>query len=243
MENIWAVGLHGIYKIRFREFGGLRLLREYARLGLVWRLVGIVVRCMQKRQSMKYAYSLFLERVETVLIERYGRILDEALDDSRKGENSDTADGHVPNIIWTCWLQGIEQEYIQIVEQKVVMQILTQLIEVIDMRTGNEFVEDIKDADILLCSLGLQCHGDIEITSGKIVKKSVVVSEGETTSNETIKWWFRRNKGNPDDDSEIALSEIIAMTPDDKTRGKCHIEFQTTEKGNESIQIVIKNYQ
>lgn len=95
--------------IRFREFGGVRLLREYARQGLLWRLVGIVVRCMLKRQSMKYAYSLFLERVETVFIERYGGILDEALDDSRKGENTDTADVHVPNIIWTCWLQGFKQ--------------------------------------------------------------------------------------------------------------------------------------
>lgn len=78
---------------------------------------------------------------------------------------------------------------------------------------------------------------------GKIVKKSVVVSEGETTSNETIKWWFRRNKGNPDDDSEIELSEIIAMTPDDKTRGKCHIEFQTTEKGlcGHSLEEAIRN--
>ena len=95
--------------IRFREFGGVRLLREYARLGLLGRLVGIFVRCMLKRQSMKYAYSLFLERVETVLIERYGGILDVALDGSRKGENTDTADVHVPNIIWSCWLQGIEQ--------------------------------------------------------------------------------------------------------------------------------------
>lgn len=95
--------------IRFREFGGVRLLREYARQGLLRRLVGIVVRCMLKRQSMKYAYSLFLERAETVLIERYGGILDEALDDSRKGENTDTADVNVPNIIWSCWLQGIEQ--------------------------------------------------------------------------------------------------------------------------------------
>lgn len=78
---------------------------------------------------------------------------------------------------------------------------------------------------------------------GKIVKKSVVVSEGETTSNETIKWWIRRNKGNPDDVSEIELSEIIAMTPDDKTKGKCHIEFQTTEKGlcGHSLEEAIRN--
>ena len=30
--------------IRFREFGGLRLLREYARLGLLWRLVWLLKR-------------------------------------------------------------------------------------------------------------------------------------------------------------------------------------------------------
>lgn len=91
--------------IRFREFGGLRLLREYARLGLLWRLIGIVVWCMLKRQSMKYAYSLFLERVERVLVERYGGLLDKAL----YGAEIPAAAVYVPSIIWTCWLQGIEQ--------------------------------------------------------------------------------------------------------------------------------------
>ena len=79
---------------------------------------------------------------------------------------------------------------------------------------------------------------------GKTVKKSVVVSEGETTSNETIKWWIRRNKGIPEDDtSKIDLSEIIAMTADDKTREKCHIEFQTTENGlcGHSLEEAIRN--
>lgn len=79
---------------------------------------------------------------------------------------------------------------------------------------------------------------------GKIVRKSVVVSEGETTSNETIKWWIRKNKGLTDNDtSKIDLSEIIAMTADDKTRGKCHIEFQTTEMGlcGHSLEEAIRN--
>lgn len=79
---------------------------------------------------------------------------------------------------------------------------------------------------------------------GKIVKKSVVTREGETTSNETIKWWVRKNKGLPDNDtSKIDLSEIIAMTSDDKTRGKCHIEFQTAEKGlcGHSLEEAIRN--
>ena len=76
------------------------------------------------------------------------------------------------------------------------------------------------------------------------VKKSVVVSEGETTSNETIKWWVRRNKGIPEDNtSKIDLSEIRAMTAADKTRGKCHIEFQTTENGlcGPSLEEAIRN--
>ena len=79
---------------------------------------------------------------------------------------------------------------------------------------------------------------------GKTVKKSVVVSQGETTSNETIKWWIRRNKGLPEDDtSKVDLSEILAMTSGDKTRGKCHIEFQTTENGlcGHSLEEAIRN--
>lgn len=79
---------------------------------------------------------------------------------------------------------------------------------------------------------------------GKVVKKSVVVSEGETTSNETIKWWIRRNKGLPEDDtSKIDLTEIISLTPDNKTKGKCHIEFQTAENGlcGHSLEEAIRN--
>lgn len=80
--------------------------------------------------------------------------------------------------------------------------------------------------------------------NGKAVKKSVVVSQGETTSNETIKWWVRRNRGiSENNTSKINLSEIKAITADDKTRGKCHIEFQTTENGlcGHSLEEAIRN--
>lgn len=79
---------------------------------------------------------------------------------------------------------------------------------------------------------------------GKVVKKSVVVSQGETTSNETIKWWIRRNKGLPENDtSKIDLTVITSMSPDDKTRGKCHIEFQTDENGlcGHSLEEAVRN--
>lgn len=80
--------------------------------------------------------------------------------------------------------------------------------------------------------------------SGKVVKKSVVVSQGETTSNETIKWWVRRNKGLPEcDTSKIDLTEITSMTTANKTRGKCHIVFQTAERGlcGHSLEEAIRN--
>ena len=39
------------------------------------------------------------------------------------------------------------------------------------------------------------------------------------------------------------LADIIAMTPSEKTRGKCHIEFQTTENGlcGHSLEEAIRN--
>ena len=100
--------------------------------------------------------------------------------------------------------------------------------------------------------LGLPCLILTDIDSvaskvnkaGKTVKKSVPVSEGETTSNETIKWWVRSNRALPDEDTtQINLADIIAMTPSEKTRGKCHIEFQTTENGlcGHSLEEAIRN--
>lgn len=100
--------------------------------------------------------------------------------------------------------------------------------------------------------LGLPCLILTDIDSvannvnkaGRISKKSVPVSKGETTSNETIKWWVRRNKNLPESDtSKIDLTEITSMTMDDKTRGKCHIEFQTAERGlcGHSLEEAIRN--
>lgn len=83
-----------------------------------------------------------------------------------------------------------------------------------------------------------------EGTNGRIYYKSVPVFRGETTSNETLKWWIRKNKGLPEDDAtKITLTDIIEMSPDAKTRCKCHIEFQTTENGlcGHSLEESIRN--
>ena len=80
--------------------------------------------------------------------------------------------------------------------------------------------------------------------NGRKYYKSVPVSRGETTSNETLKWWVRKNKGlSDDDDTNIALTEITSMSLTVKTRNKCHIEFQTAEAGlcGHSLEEAIRN--
>ena len=80
--------------------------------------------------------------------------------------------------------------------------------------------------------------------NGKVVYKSVPVCEGTTTSNVTLKWWVRQNKNlSKEDEGEITLKEITSMSPEDKTRRKCHIEFQTTENGRcgHSLEESIRN--
>ena len=66
--------------------------------------------------------------------------------------------------------------------------------------------------------------------NGRIYYESVPVSHGETTSNETLKWWVRKNK-ELSDEAKVNLNDLTSMIASDKTRNKCHIEFQTTEFG------------
>lgn len=80
--------------------------------------------------------------------------------------------------------------------------------------------------------------------NGRIYYSSVPVSRGETTSNETLKWWVRKKKEIPEDDNtQIALTDITSMSPANKTRCRCHIEFQTTENGlcGHSLEEAIRN--
>lgn len=91
--------------------------------------------------------------------------------------------------------------------------------------------------------LGIPCLivTDIDSVKGGY---AALVSEGESTSNATLKWWMRKIQGLPEEDkSKIKLSEIVALTDEEKTLGKCHIEFQVIENGlcGRSLEEAIKN--
>lgn len=56
------------------------------------------------------------------------------------------------------------------------------------------------------------------------------VATGKTTSNATIKWWIRQVKG-LDEAAPITLKQVVNLAKAKKTKGCCHIEYQTKENG------------
>lgn len=92
--------------------------------------------------------------------------------------------------------------------------------------------------------LGIPCLILTDIDSMADTRTKSFVSVGTTTSNSTVKWWLRRVKGLPEEDeSQIDLQDIIALTTSQKTRGKCHLEFQVSENGlcGRSLEEAIRN--
>lgn len=98
------------FKKRFVQFGGWRLILQYARMGLLWTGVKALIRCVVSGKSFKAAYPAVTERVDEILIERYRHILDENKDRfSKANPNSGKRrESAVSRIIWSAWLQGLD---------------------------------------------------------------------------------------------------------------------------------------
>lgn len=90
---------------RFKEFGGWRLIVAYLRMCLLGSFVKAIWNCLLSRKSLKFAYSEIIRSVEKKLLKQYGYILDEALSHRT---TTDVSFGTVPKIVWTCWLQGMD---------------------------------------------------------------------------------------------------------------------------------------
>lgn len=89
---------------RYRQFGGIKLIWEYAKLGLLWSVLKAGVKCLVKRQSFKQIYPVVLKKVEPMLMAKYGHIVHEF-----KSLKVQDFVHQRSNIVWWCWLQGIEQ--------------------------------------------------------------------------------------------------------------------------------------
>lgn len=85
---------------RYHQFGGLRIVWQYTKLGLLPVVVKGIVRCVVKRQSFKYIYPDVLRKVEPVLVERFQV--------SHYRIQANELSHEHPKVIWWCWLQGFD---------------------------------------------------------------------------------------------------------------------------------------
>lgn len=88
---------------RYKQFGGAKLIWQYAKLGILPVVLRGVVRCVVKRQSFKAIYPEVLHIIEPFLIQKYGLKVQEF----KKFNSSRELKHEHPKVIWWCWLQGI----------------------------------------------------------------------------------------------------------------------------------------
>ena len=125
---------------RFRQFGGMRLVREYARLGVLWTGVGAFFKCLKKRQSFKHIYPELLAKVEPFLTQKYLPVLKERKEAYRSFPGGSQKRS---TFIWYCWLQGIEQapEIARVCLESLYKHLPDREIRVIDANNWKEFIE------------------------------------------------------------------------------------------------------
>ena len=100
-----------LLKTRYTQLGGLRLVRQYAKMGLLWSVAKTVLRHPFSKQTYKQVYLDTVRKVEPILVKEYIPVMKEIAERTSTGSGtcSPTALEHKRNkIIWFCWLQGIE---------------------------------------------------------------------------------------------------------------------------------------
>lgn len=90
---------------RYKQFGGLRLVLQYAKLGVLPIVVMGVLRCVVKKQSFKAIYPKVLQIIEPFLIKKYSSVLQ----CEKKEVSCKTIVHEHPKVIWWCWLQGLDK--------------------------------------------------------------------------------------------------------------------------------------
>lgn len=126
-------------RTRLSQFGGIRLVIEYAKLGVLGTVVKGVFRCLVKRQSFKQIYPEVLEKVEPMLIKRYESLIRSKMEEIR-GKNLE----HQRNkVVWFCWLQGLKKapDIVHACYNSLKKNIPDWEIKVIDAQNWKEYAE------------------------------------------------------------------------------------------------------
>ena len=87
---------------RFWEFGGWRLVWQYAKMGVLWVAVKELIRCALTGRSVKTVYPKVTKRIAPLLLPPAGGVVHPVL------EKVNPPTGGIKGGLWFCWLQGIE---------------------------------------------------------------------------------------------------------------------------------------
>ena len=133
---------------RYRQFGGFRLVVEYAKLGVLGAVAKGFFRCLIKRQPFKGIYPEVLKKIEPYLIERYspivlGQVKRQSRAQEFKGSKSSNLEYKRSKLIWFCWLQGIEQapEIVKACYNSLKRYLTDREIKMIDSENWKDYVE------------------------------------------------------------------------------------------------------
>lgn len=100
-----------LLKTRYTQLGGLRLVRQYAKMGLLWPAAKTVLRHPFSKQTYKQVYLDTVRKVELILVKEYRPVMKEIAERvSIASTSSVTArlEHKRSKKIWLCWLQGLE---------------------------------------------------------------------------------------------------------------------------------------
>lgn len=124
---------------RIKQFGGFRLICNYARLGVLWPMVRSITRNPFNRQSYKQAYFAAIKKVEPFLADKYGPMMPE-----RKSYYATQQLQHRRSkVIWFCWLQGLDNapEIVKVCYASLMHHLSDYEIKVIDGNNLNDYVD------------------------------------------------------------------------------------------------------
>lgn len=133
--------------LRMRQFGGWRLLWQYAKMGVLWTGCKALFVCVMRGRSLKEAYPVVTREIDDVLVRRYGGIFVAAEAVACKTSDDDGnvgGCGHkVPHIVWSAWLQGMDKapEMVQACMESWSRELPGYDIRVVDSYNYHEWVE------------------------------------------------------------------------------------------------------
>lgn len=91
-------------KKRFSQFGGLRLVGAYIRLGVFGEFLKQGIKALTGKCSINEAYARIERKVIPILQKQYRPLLEEL---AARYENAELTH-EKKDVIWVCWLQGME---------------------------------------------------------------------------------------------------------------------------------------